>query len=305
MIDPRFAAIFDAFVADGNKVIGPRPSMITGSFNIVWNGGGSVIEFDENVTLSSVKMAFPGGGGSIRLGRNVTVKGRLEVSGRGMIAIDEDTFLNRLCDIRGGEGAKVLIGKRCLFSNVKVMTSDMHSIIDKATGKRTNPAASIVIEDDVWLAEDVKVAKGVRIGAGSVIAAGSLVTRPVGPFCLAAGRPARVLRSGVGWTRDLKKMAPLPPPEFKPEDIPFEKEALRVLVARKDYRLVEAVISAAMGAGDVADLPLFARWYLVLSRHKLGKANPGALETLNEIIAERPEHEAARKLRDSMVSGTP
>lgn len=305
MIDPRFAAIFDAFVADGNTVTGPRPTTITDSFDIVWRGGGSVIEFGENVTLTSVKMAFPGGGGTIRLGRNVTVKGRLEVSGSGMIAIDEDTFLNRQCDIRGGEGAQVMIGKRCLFSNVKVMTSDMHSIIDQATGKRTNPAASIVIEDDVWLAEDVKVAKGVRIGAGSVIASGSLVTRPVGPFCLAAGRPARVLRSGVGWKRDLKKMAPLPPPKFKPEDIPFEKEALRLLVARKQYRLVEAVISAAMGAGDVAGLPLFARWYLVLSRHKLGMANPAALETLDQIIAERPDHEAARNLRASLASGAP
>lgn len=288
--------LFDAFIADGNQLIGHRPAKYIGTFDIVWKGGGSVVEIGENVTFSLVKLAFPNGGGRITVESGATIKGRLEVSGGGSILVGEDSFLNRVCDFRGGEGAAVVIGKRCLFSNVKVMTSDMHSILDIASGKRTNPAAGIVIEDDVWLAEDVKIAKGVRIGSGSVIAAGSLVTRSIPPLSIAAGRPARVLRSGVSWTRSLKKMPPLPPPTFQPGDIPLEKEVMRLLVARKEFALVEAVISAA----ETQALPLFARWYLVLSRHKLRKPNPGALAMLEQILEEMPGHDAARKLRDTL-----
>lgn len=30
--------LFDAFVADGNKLIGPRPAHYIGSFDMVWKG---------------------------------------------------------------------------------------------------------------------------------------------------------------------------------------------------------------------------------------------------------------------------
>lgn len=290
--------IFNAFIADGNKLIGPRPTKYVGKFDMVWKGAGSVIELGEAVTFSVAKLAFPDGGGTIRIENGVTIKGRLEVNGGGIIRIGEGTFLNRACDIRGGEGAVVDIGKHCLFSNVKVMTSDMHSVLDMATGKRTNPAAGIVIEDQVWLAEDVKVAKGVRIGTGSVIAAGSLITRSIAPFSVAAGRPAKVLRSGVQWTRSLKKMPPLPAPNFQASEIPLEKEVLRVLAERSQFGLINAVISTA----NVTPLPLFARWYLVLARHKMGMTQPEDRAMLSQIIVEAPNHLAAQKLYNVLVS---
>ncbi|MDX2313090.1 MAG: acyltransferase [Gammaproteobacteria bacterium] len=53
----------------------------------------------------------------------------------------------------------------------------------------------IVLENDVWLATGVMVMAGVRIGQGSVVAAGSVVTRDIPAGVLAAGNPARVLRS--------------------------------------------------------------------------------------------------------------
>ena len=53
----------------------------------------------------------------------------------------------------------------------------------------------IVLERDVWLATGVMVMAGVRIGHGTVVAAGSVVTRDLPPMVLAAGVPARVVRS--------------------------------------------------------------------------------------------------------------
>lgn len=297
MTAPSPDELFDAFIADGNTLIGQRPAVINRSFSLTWIGGGCVLEIGENVTLTMAAIVFQAGGGHISIGRNAYIKGRLEVASGGSIKIGEDTFLNRPCDIRGGEGAAIVIGARCLFSNVKVMTSDMHSVLNMATGRRTNPAAGVAIEDEVWLAEDVKVAKGVRIGTGSVIAAGSLITRSIAPYSLAAGRPAKVLRSGVSWTRALQRMRPLPPPAFQPEDIPLERSVLQLLVSRRQYALVEATIAAA----DPVDLPMFARWYLVFCRHKLGMENPGALEVLQQVLTENPAHDTARKLYESLT----
>lgn len=53
----------------------------------------------------------------------------------------------------------------------------------------------VTIGDYVWIGMNCLILKGVTIGEGAIIGAGSVVTRDVPPFCLAAGSPARVLRS--------------------------------------------------------------------------------------------------------------
>jgi acetyltransferase-like isoleucine patch superfamily enzyme len=70
---------------------------------------------------------------------------------------------------------------------------------DRAAGLPDTPdqTGDIVLERDVWLATGVTVLAGVRIGAATVVAAGSVVTRDLPPGVLAAGVPARVIRSLV------------------------------------------------------------------------------------------------------------
>lgn len=59
----------------------------------------------------------------------------------------------------------------------------------------------IVIEDDCWIGAGTIITAGVRVGRGSVVGAGSVVTRDLPPLSVAAGSPARVLRSRVGAAR--------------------------------------------------------------------------------------------------------
>jgi len=54
----------------------------------------------------------------------------------------------------------------------------------------------IMIEDRVWLPWRVFVLPGVTIGHDSVIAAGSVVSKSIPPMSLAAGVPAKVMKSG-------------------------------------------------------------------------------------------------------------
>ena len=56
-------------------------------------------------------------------------------------------------------------------------------------------ALPITIGKNVWFGSEVKVCAGVTIGSGCVIGAGSVVTTDIPDNCLAAGDPARVIRS--------------------------------------------------------------------------------------------------------------
>jgi acetyltransferase-like isoleucine patch superfamily enzyme len=94
---------------------------------------------------------------------------------------------------------KVTLGKnvRC-GSNTMIMDTDWHW-----HDPRVEANASVAIGDNVWLSVNVTVLKGVTIGEGTLVGAGSIVTKSLPPNCIAAGVPAKVLRTLAG--SDLSK----------------------------------------------------------------------------------------------------
>jgi carbonic anhydrase/acetyltransferase-like protein (isoleucine patch superfamily) len=57
------------------------------------------------------------------------------------------------------------------------------------------PATPIVIERNVWIGFDSCILPGVTIGEGSIVGAKSVVVESIPPFTVAAGNPARIVRS--------------------------------------------------------------------------------------------------------------
>jgi len=97
----------------------------------------------------------------------------------------------------------IRIGNDCLFaSGVRVMDSSAHPVdpARRLRGERPSDAdiQPVVVGDNVWVGAGVTILPGVVIGSGSVIAAGAVVTRSVPPGSIAAGVPARVVRSVHG-----------------------------------------------------------------------------------------------------------
>jgi maltose O-acetyltransferase len=133
--------------------------------------------------------------GRIELGDRVRIEARtvpVELAcWRGAaLTVGDGTYLNYGVSLSAHRS--VQIGRNCLVGNyVVIMDSDYHDLHD-----RTLPgdAASIVIEDDVWLGTRATVLKGVRIGKGSVVGAGAVVTDDVPPRSVVFGVPARVVR---------------------------------------------------------------------------------------------------------------
>lgn len=112
------------------------------------------------------------------------------------IVLGESTFINN--DFTAiAEATSISVGKRCLIGpRVTIFDSDFHGL---AVSERMVPAATIqkpvIIGNDVFIGAGSTILKGVSIGDGSVIAAGSMVSHDIPPGVIAAGNPARIVRS--------------------------------------------------------------------------------------------------------------
>ena len=98
------------------------------------------------------------------------------------------TMLDMNCVV----GARALVGSNCHIGAGAVLA-----------GVLEPPSATpVVIEDDVLIGANAVVLEGVRVGAGSVVAAGAVVNRDVPPNSVAAGQPARVIKTVDEKTKD-------------------------------------------------------------------------------------------------------
>ena len=89
-----------------------------------------------------------------------------------------------------------------ISNNVHIRTSDSHPFFDIQSGKRLNSAKNVYIGRHVWIAPYSAVYKGVHIGEGSITASHSLVTHDIPENVIAAGLPAKIVKTGIRWSRE-------------------------------------------------------------------------------------------------------
>ena len=134
-----------------------------------------------------------GDGVSLREHAWVQVTSRLDEPGVG-ISIGEGTYIGPRCVL--GAGGGIRIGRKVLFGAAVHLLAENHAfdaggpVIGQGVTRR-----GIVVEDGAWIGNGVIVLDGVTIGEGAVVGAGAVVTRDVPAGAVAAGNPARVLRS--------------------------------------------------------------------------------------------------------------
>ena len=58
-----------------------------------------------------------------------------------------------------------------------------------------NSVGPIAIENNVWIGADVKIMDGVNVGHDAVIGAGAVVRSYIPAYSIAAGVPAKIIRS--------------------------------------------------------------------------------------------------------------
>lgn len=184
------------------------PDDLAGQGTIVIRGRGNRLRIGPGCRFPRVQLEIRGSGCEIDIGERCILVGefRCRADGTRLRIGAATTSMNLKVTLH--EAGQVLIGEDCMFSgDVRMDCSDMHSILDAATGERLNPPADVVIGDHVWVGYGVYVMKGVHVGSHSVVGACSVVTHDVPAGSLVAGTPARVLRAGITWDRRCLPMA--------------------------------------------------------------------------------------------------
>jgi acetyltransferase-like isoleucine patch superfamily enzyme len=91
---------------------------------------------------------------------------------------------------------RITIGSRCLIGDaVLIMDSDGHALAAHERHDASPATDEIFIEDIVFIGSRVIILKGVTIGKDSVVGAGSVVIRSIPSGVIAAGNPAKVIRT--------------------------------------------------------------------------------------------------------------
>jgi acetyltransferase-like isoleucine patch superfamily enzyme len=114
----------------------------------------------------------------------------------GRIRIGGGSFLNLGVQVAAMD--LVEIGEHCMFANGCFVTDANHRFDDLTqpiTWQGFTTKGPTRIGANVWCGANVVVTSGVTIGERSVIGANSVVTTDIPPFSIAAGAPARVLKS--------------------------------------------------------------------------------------------------------------
>ncbi|MXN92935.1 acyltransferase [Flavobacterium sp. Sd200] len=92
--------------------------------------------------------------------------------------------------------SKISIGNNVLIGvNCSVIDSDGHLLDPQKRNHDLLNAVDVNISNNVFIGSNVVILKGVTIGENSVIGNGSVVTKNIPANVIAAGNPARVIRS--------------------------------------------------------------------------------------------------------------
>jgi len=129
---------------------------------------------------------------NLRMGSNVRLDRAHDLGGRLYLGRDVEIGPRCILDISGG----IDIEDAVTVSEDSLLLSHDHNFDDLDTHWRDQgqTAQPLTIGAGAWVGARTTVVGAGTIGAGAIIGATSLVTKPVAPYMLALGSPARVVR---------------------------------------------------------------------------------------------------------------
>lgn len=197
---------------EGNDVHAPEEFLATQHGTITFTGTGGRVEIGPNCYAAQISLTV-GDDCVVRVGANCRLNAMSIYTIRNStVTIGEGCGFTWTCIMQCHESFNISMGQGCLIAgNSWITVSDMHSVIDLASNQRINPGADVDLGDRVWLGDGASIMKGVTVGSDSVIAARSVVTKDVPANSVAAGVPARVVRTGVKWDFSLLPVTTSPP----------------------------------------------------------------------------------------------
>ena len=172
----------NVYIGSGVKIVNPQ--YITLGNNVI---------IGDNVTLIAA------GEGGIVLGDNVCIKDRVYLDSErdetGYIHVGNNTYIGTGTTLHGHMGLE--IGDHCLLAQNITMTPYSHHYEDPNhdIAVQGGHCRKVTIGRDVYIGMSTTILYSGDIGEGSVIGSGSVVVKPIPPYSVAVGVPAKVIRN--------------------------------------------------------------------------------------------------------------
>ena len=145
----------------------------------------SVLELGEEIIIRGT-LDLQKEGASLIVGKRSFLGGRSVVVSTERIEIGDDVLISHDCYITDTAGHSM---------NPEIRKNDIPNRWKGFKDWSVVSSAPIKIGNKSWIGPKSIILKGVTIGEGAVVAAGSVVTKDIPPFSLAAGVPAKVIKS--------------------------------------------------------------------------------------------------------------
>lgn len=140
---------------------------------------------------------------------NVMFFGKINCNNNGKISIGFNTSIRKNCIINCSEDIE--IGNNVIFADNIIISDTNHHPVNPEdrllmikSGWSTKywswnyaDSKKIKIGNNVWLGQYSRILKGVKIGDNTIIASNSVVTKDIPSDCIAAGNPAKIVKSNI------------------------------------------------------------------------------------------------------------
>ena len=144
----------------------------------------------------------PERGPCLKFGRNVQLNDYIHIAAVDSVSIGDNVLI----------ASKVFIADH---NHGSYGADDEHDSPEMPPAQRALRSAPVKIEENVWIGEFVSILPGVTIGRGSIIGTMSVVNKDIPPHCVAAGVPARVIKTfdfaSGQWRRTPDRAVPIAP----------------------------------------------------------------------------------------------
>jgi len=139
------------------------------------------------------------------IGKNSTIEDFCTINnGVGDIYIDEETRIGIGSVLIG----PITIGKHVRLAQNVVISALNHNYEDvsKPISQQGVSTNEVEVGDETWIGANVTILPGCNIGKHCVVAAGSIVTKSIPSYSVAAGNPARIIKTYNIITRTWEKV---------------------------------------------------------------------------------------------------